>query len=291
MIINGEIMESLSHLFIIFVIGLVGLPSIGFADPLTIVIDPGHLPSAPGAMGSCGTREVDVNDAASKAIQSLLQASENFRAQLTRQNQKYVLPIADQSFSEVESRESLVRRAEIANQANARAFISIHHDSVEPQYLVEDSKICRGHGGFRIGDEFKKKQKIGFNIFVYQGDELNRERFESSKSLAILIGKKLRSEGMVPSDYHHKPVEQCRSCRPIDSEFGVWNQDLAVLKRTRMPAILIEAQNIADPDFEQSANSQQFRDALASAIKQGLEEFFKIPAVRAAANIPSAAIR
>lgn len=284
-------MSSSNQLFILLFIVLIGLPSVGSADPLTIVIDPGHLPSAPGAEGSCGTREVDANDAATKAIQRLLQTSGNFKTQLTRESQKYVLPIADESFSGGESRESLIRRAEIANQVNAGAFISIHHDSVEPQYLIHDPQICRGHGGFRISDGFKKKQKIGFSIFVYQGDDSNKARFELSKFLATLIGKKLRSQGLVPSDYHQKPIEHCHSCRLLNAEFGVWNQDLAVLKKTRMPAILIEAHNIVDPEYERAVNSQQFRDSLALAIKQGLEEFFKNPAARAAVYIPSTAAR
>ncbi|MGZ3721810.1 MAG: N-acetylmuramoyl-L-alanine amidase family protein [Bdellovibrionales bacterium] len=267
------------------------VPAYGAELPL-VVLDPGHLPSAFGVQGSCGTREVDANDSAAQSVQRMLENSGNYQVRLTRQFQKDVLPPdltnPASSHSGRESKESLLKRAEIANEQNASVFISIHHDSAESQYLVKDQKICNGRGGLRLSDEFKKKQKAGFNIFVYQGDEANKARFESSQLLAGLIAKRLKALGLVASDYHQEPVESCQSCRPLNAEGGVWNQDLAVLKVTKMPAILIETQNLMDPQQEEFANTPQFKENFARAVREGLDEYYGTATSHAALALPAA---
>src|SRR5437899_108127 len=112
------------------------------ATPL-VAIDSGHTPSAPGAIGSCGQREVDYNDETVRVL--ALKLKPDYNLLLTRAIQQEVAPkfIAPVSFiGGVEPRESLLKRGEIANQAGAQIFISIHHDSTEDQYLVFDPAIC-----------------------------------------------------------------------------------------------------------------------------------------------------
>jgi N-acetylmuramoyl-L-alanine amidase len=249
------------------------LSTIAQGDPL-IMLDSGHTPSGPGALGSCGKREVDYNDQFVRELQRRLKSS--YQIALTRQPQKEVLPQFNRppsSKAGAEPRASLLQRPEIANQAGARVMISIHHDSVddskEKGHVFFDPSICGGRGGVRMTEDFKKTQKVGYNIFVYEGGA----KIDDSKLLATLVGKRFQLAGLTASNYHIKPVEDCNSCRPVDLQNGVWNQDLAILKAARMPAILIEVENILDPEFERLSDSPQYKDKMIAGIKDGLDEF------------------
>ncbi len=246
-----------------------------------VVLDPGHVPSSPGAIGSCGSREVDLNDAASAAVRAALEQDTRIRVELTRDPGSQVKnldltpspPLPPSGQAGREPPESLYRRADIANVLGARLFIALHHDSAEDSAHVFDPAICDGRGGTRMSDAFLAAHHVGYNVWVYQGDPSNAARFAESVRVATAIGKRLRAAGLVPSDFHAKPVSDCDSCRAIDLENGVWNQNLAVLKRTQMPAILIEAQNIDEPGHEALAQTPAFRALLGMAVSGGVEEY------------------
>lgn len=89
-----------------------------YAPPVagrTIYIDPGHGGSDPGAIGVRGTRESDVNLDIAKRLQALL-SSAGANAVLTRSGD-YAVGLYD--------------RPEMANEANADLFISLHNNWYE----------------------------------------------------------------------------------------------------------------------------------------------------------------
>jgi N-acetylmuramoyl-L-alanine amidase len=246
-----------------------------------VVIDSGHTPSTPGAIGSCGKREVDYNDETVKVLQAKVLASGDYSVVLTRENQREVLSDITLAPSKVGARESpksLLKRSTIANDAGAQFFISIHHDSIDDSkakgFVTSDKTICDGKGGNRMTDAFKAAHlhRIGFNVFFTVADD-NPKRTAASKALAEIIGKRLIAEGMDPSDFHVKPFENCFSCRTVDAANGVVSKDLSVLRNSKMPGILIETENIADPEFEKIANAPGFNDKIADAVKGGLDEY------------------
>jgi len=83
----------------------------------TVVIDPGHSgPVEPGAVGPSGTREADINLSVAMMLASELDAK-GFSVMLTR----------DGDINNTD----LTWRAQVANNANADCFISIHCNSAE----------------------------------------------------------------------------------------------------------------------------------------------------------------
>ena len=82
---------------------------------LTIILDPGHMPSAPGAIGPLGTREMDLNFALAKAVETRL-AAEGARPVLTRE-------AADQEVS-------LAERPRLAVEKRGDLFVSLHHNAI-----------------------------------------------------------------------------------------------------------------------------------------------------------------
>jgi len=75
-----------------------------------------------------------------------------------------------------------------------------------------------------------------FSIFY---SEKNRFSFESLR-FACALGEALRRQGLTPTLHHAEPI--AAENRPlIDSELGVYRfDDLVVLKRAIMPAVLLE---------------------------------------------------
>jgi hypothetical protein len=86
--------------------------------------------------------------------------------------------------------------------------------------------------------------------------------------LADNIGKQLRALGRIPSN------DNCKSWYPVNPELGVWHENLAVLRDTQMPAVLIEVGNIVDPADEKKINTNEFRIKFSAALKRALDNYF-----------------
>ncbi|MBI4678373.1 MAG: N-acetylmuramoyl-L-alanine amidase [Elusimicrobia bacterium] len=79
-----------------------------------VVLDPGHGPSAPGAIGPTGVREVDVNFAVAMQLESMLER-EGASVRLTRSR---------------DSDASLSERARVARESRPDLFVSIHNNNL-----------------------------------------------------------------------------------------------------------------------------------------------------------------
>src|SRR2546430_16583565 len=128
----------------------------------------------------------------------------------------------------------LARRAAAA--ADADFFLSVHHDSVQPQFL-ETWEFDRVERPF--SDRYS-----GFSLFV------SRKNRALARSLACAsaMGEALRGAGFSPSLYHADPIPG--ENKPFaDRRNGVHYYDnLIVLKTARTPALLLEAVLIVNPD-------------------------------------------
>ncbi|MDO9105984.1 MAG: N-acetylmuramoyl-L-alanine amidase [Methylovulum sp.] len=245
----------------------------GAAQPL-IVLDAGHEPSRPGATARCRLKEVAYNDA---VVAELAMALSAYRVILTRTAQAEI-PLQQGVLRQYlgsdaqalwDKNPSLLARAALANEKQADLFISIHHDSTAERHQISDPQLCGGQGGEKLHEAFKRQYRIGFNIFI--DNNAAEPRRSLSLRVAKLIGKRLRASGRVASDYHD---DDCLSCRMIDGDLGLWHQDLAVLRHTRMPAVLIEVGNLIDVEDETFISTAAFRRQFADLIKSALAEYF-----------------
>lgn len=241
--------------------------SASFAKPI-IVIDPGHEPAHPGAIGTCQVNELEYNDKIAMLVAK--QLSHDYEVILTRESGQNVkadnLALPDDSL-----KKSLLARSLIANTNNAQIFISIHHDSTLLEHQLYDPTICNHQGGKSLSQAFKDKYKIGFNIFI---NDLDEKRKKETLLLAENIANGLVALGRTPANYHVYPIDSCRSCRPINEKLGIWYSDLSVLRNTTMPAILIEVGNIIDTDDEKNVNNEQFRLEFTRVIQSAVDQYF-----------------
>lgn len=91
---------------------------------MKIVIDPGHGGSDPGAIGPAGTQEKNHALAVALYLRTLLQKT-GHQVILTRETDR------DVAYPDASSREELQARVDIANQAGAGLFISLHANAAE----------------------------------------------------------------------------------------------------------------------------------------------------------------
>lgn len=205
----------------------------GLAQAAHVVVDTGHTPRQPGATGASGRVEYLYNLDLSGAVAADLQALGD---RVTR---------VSADGAEV----PLGRRTRIAPGADF--FISIHHDSMQQHYI----------------DAGRQREFAGFSIFVSQ---LN-PRYEDSLRCAKAIGEALLAAGEKPSLYHAEPI--AGENRPLlDPRLGVHRYDgLAVLKTATMPAVLVEAGVIVNPDEEARLAKPETIQRLARAIADGVQ--------------------
>ena len=165
--------------------------------------------------------------------------------------------------------QKLLMRAALANKNHADLFISIHHDSTAEHWQKTDLNLCAGKGGKRLNAQFKQQYQVGFSLFIDE-NKPDPTRSQSLK-LATLISKRLVALGRTVADYH---LDDCMSCRIINPALGIWHQDLAVLKNTLMPSVLIEVGNLIDPDDEAIISSPGFSKLFVELMQSALDEYF-----------------
>lgn len=197
-----------------------------------VIVDAGHTPAHPGATGASGRVEHLYNLDLSKAVTDDLQKAGE---RVTRTG--------------ADGRE--IALAERPNaEPKADFFISIHHDSIQQAWI----------------DAGRRREFKGYAIFV---SELN-PHYEQSLACAKAIGERLLAAGETPSLYHATPIKG--ENRPlIDKRLGIHRfDDLVVLKTASMPAVLVEAGVIANPDEERRLADSATIAKLANAISQGV---------------------
>lgn len=224
---------------------LLAFPYIAIARPL-LVLDSGHTPQKGGALSLTGRYEVIYNDRFVSELKKALQQS-GWQVVLTRQPNQEI---------------SLAERAELANQKQASLFLSIHHDSAQLIHLQTTV-----HNGKTVYTS--KKPIRGYSLFV----STENPKFEQSKQVAISIGQALRQLGRPPSLYHAEPIEG-ENRTLLDKTNGVYRYDqLVVLRKTQMPAVLLEVGVLVDRQDEAYVDKKENRQAMIQSIVQSLKPY------------------
>lgn len=137
--------------------------------------------------------------------------------------------------------------------AGSDFFISIHHDSISPSYLL----FWDWDGSEASYTEVKR----GFGIFV----SAQNPDLATSLRCASSVGAVLRRAGFVPTPWHG------RKHLAADAENGVWYYDnLVVLYRTTLPALLFEAGVIKHREEELELLDPARQERMADALATGL---------------------
>jgi N-acetylmuramoyl-L-alanine amidase len=192
---------------------IVEVPPAQACEPAEFAVA-GHDRVRSGTISARGVPEFEFNVALAREVVARLVAAGFSRALL---------------IGEDGSPRGLRERTAIAERAGAHAFISIHHDSVQPQYL--ERWTFEG----RVREHTTHAR--GFSLFVSAANGF----FAASTELALQIGSELRAGGRRRSVHHAEPIEG-ENRKVIDRPNGVYRFDeLVLLRSAAMPAVLLEA--------------------------------------------------
>ena len=213
-----------------------------------IVLDVGHTAESEGAISARNVSEFTFNLRLAKQIEERLKAEGFAETRLL--------------LTEGKARRSLVKRVDAANDLRADLFLSIHHDSV-PNKFLEDWEF-EGKKR-RFSDRFS-----GYSVFVSRSNP----DFKTSLSFAELIGKEMKAQGLDYAKQYSQAI-MGRYQRPLlNKETGVYRYDeLIVLRKTRMAAVLLEAGSIINRDEELKMSSPERRDIISSGVTAAVKEF------------------
>jgi N-acetylmuramoyl-L-alanine amidase len=213
-----------------------------------IVLDVGHTAESEGAISARNVAEFVFNLRLARRIEEKLKAEGFAETRLL--------------LTEGRARSSLVRRVAAANNLSADLFLSIHHDSV-PNSFLENWEFEGKKSHF--SDRFS-----GYSVFVSR----NNADFKTSFSFAELLAKEMKAQGLQYAQQYSQPIMGRYRHPLLDKETGVYSYDqLIVLRKTRMPAVLLEAGSIINRDEELKMDSPERRDIISSGVSAAVKEF------------------
>jgi N-acetylmuramoyl-L-alanine amidase len=210
------------------------------ATEKVIALDIGHSSASPGAVSARGRGEFYFNrDLAGRIADAL-------------QEKRFVVRVINFDGADT----GLETRA--AKALDADVFLSVHHDSAQPQYLKTWT--------FKDERQYYSDRFSGFSLFV------SRRNPDPAGSLecASAIGAMLRQSGFTPSLHHAEPIDG--ENRPLaDAVNGVYYyDDLVVLRSAKQPAVLMEAGIIVNRDDEALLSRFDIQQSIGRAVTRGL---------------------
>lgn len=237
-----------SCLIILSFLVLCGInPAIAENGRPVILLDPGHSPTQQGALGVRGIYEVAYNDHfVARLVKALHSAS--FTVHLTRQPNQSI---------------SLIDRVVIANNNQSNLLLSIHHDSAQLIYLKKIN--TKNKNGYQT-----IKPIAGYSIFVSKSNA----QFSDSYRFADILGQSLLKLGRPPTLHHAEDISGERR-ELLNKRLGIYRfDDLAVLSKPKIPAVLLEIGVIVDPDDEHYVSVESNQDSMCHAIVKSIQAYF-----------------
>ena len=213
-----------------------------------VVLDVGHTAKSPGAKSARGADEFDFNLRLAKQInQALLEAG----------FAKTVLMVTDGP-----GRWSMYARVARANKLSANLLLSIHHDSVPDRFLEKwdyNGKLKT------FSDRFK-----GHSIFI-SDDNLDPK---DSLLFGSMLGQQLKARGLQYTPHYTERFMGRWQRKLLDADAGVYRYDtLFILKKTQMPAVLLEAGSIANRDEELVMATPERQQLISAAVVDAVDSF------------------
>lgn len=222
------------------------------AKDFVVVIDPGHGGHDPGAIGKRG-KEKNINLNVALKVGKLIQNNCNdVKLIYTRKTDVFI---------------PLDRRAQIANNAKADLFISIHTNSVARSRTVRGAETYT-LGLHRTEENLEVAKKENAVILIEDNYEQRYAGFNPNSSESYIIFEFLQDKNMEKSVKLATLIQKQfkNTARRIDK--GVHQAGFLVLRATSMPSVLVELGYISTPDEEQYLLSDAGTTVLANSIYQ-----------------------
>jgi N-acetylmuramoyl-L-alanine amidase len=232
-----------------------------------VALDVGHTTEQPGAKSARGVPEFAFNLVLAERIERALREAGFDRTRLL--------------LTDGRAKPSLFMRVAHAGDIDADLFLSIHHDAV-PQQFKETWEF--------EGRELEYSDRFtGHSIFV----SFDHGNAKGSLAFARLLGLQMKQRGLAYTPHYTEPFMGPRRRQLVDAEAGVYRFDaLVVLRRTAMPAVLLEGGMIVNRDEELRLASPEHQALVSEAVVAAVERFCavqppEVSALRRARPLPT----
>ena len=216
----------------------------------TVVIDAGHGGHDPGAIGKT-SREKNINLSVALKLGKLIRTNcTDTKVIYTRERDVFV---------------PLAKRAEIANNAKADLFISIHTNSLGGNQKVKGASTWTL--GLAKSDANLEVAKRENAVILYEDDYQTRYAgFNPNSSESYIIFEFMQDKYMSQSVHLASLVQKEFKQTARREDRGVHQAGFLVLKASAMPSILVELGFISTPEEERYLNTDSGQNALARSI-------------------------
>lgn len=220
------------------------------AKDFVVVIDAGHGGHDPGAVGKI-SKEKSINlNVALKLGQQIKKNCQDVKVIYTRSRDVFI---------------PLGKRADIANDAQADLFISIHTNSVAGNNTAKGASTWTlGLAKSNANLDVAKREN---SVILYESDYKTRYAgFNPNSAESYIIFEFMQDKYMSQSVHLASLIQKefRHTCKRADR--GVHQAGFLVLKASAMPSILVELGFISNPEEERYLNSETGTISLANGI-------------------------
>ena len=235
-----------------------------WAKDFVVVIDAGHGGHDPGAVGKI-FKEKNINlNVALKLGNMIKKNCDDVKVIFTRTKDVFI---------------PLNRRAEIANNAKADLFISIHTNA------LANNRTAKGASTWTLGlaksDANLAVAQRENSVILYESDYKTRYAgFNPNSAESYIIFEFMQDKYMEQSVHLASLIQKQfrHTCKRVDR--GVHQAGFLVLKASAMPSILVELGFISTPEEERYLNSEEGTGTLAKGIYRAFLTYKKEHEIR-----------
>jgi len=229
------------------------------AKEFTVVIDAGHGGHDAGAIGSF-SEEKNINLSIALKLGSLIKNTFNdgVRVIFTRSTDVFI---------------PLDRRAEIANNANADLFISVHTNSIPKGTLSPSGVETYSLGLARSEANLAVAKRENSAILLEKDYKTRYAGFDPNSPELSIIFEFMQDKNMKQSVHMASLVQQEIRSFAHRSDKGVKQAGFLVLRATAMPSVLVEVGFISNLDEENYLNSDSGSNAIAESVFRAFCEY------------------
>ncbi|MCP4310903.1 MAG: N-acetylmuramoyl-L-alanine amidase [Bacteroidetes bacterium] len=222
----------------------------------TVVIDAGHGGKDPGAEGKKGKEKDIALSIALKLGNYIEQNMKDVEVIYTRKKDVFV---------------ELWKRAEIANQAEADLFLSIHVNALDRSSARGTLTLVLGQ--HRADENFDVAVRENSVILLEEDYEIRYEGFDPKSTESHIMFSLMQKTYFKQSIEFGDFVQDQFRERAGRKDLGVREQGIYVLAQTSMPGVLVETGFISNAEEERYLMTNNGQDIIASAIYRGFREY------------------
>lgn len=220
------------------------------AKDFVVVIDAGHGGHDPGAVGKISNEKTINLNVALRLGRLIKKNCPDVKVIYTREKDVFI---------------PLDRRAEIANNAKADLFISIHTNALPNNRTIQGASTWTL--GLAKSDANLEVAKRENSVILYESDYKTRYAgFNPNSAESYIIFEFMQDKYMSQSVHLAALVQKQfrNTCKRVDR--GVHQAGFLVLKASAMPSILVELGFISTPAEERYLNTEEGISSLANGI-------------------------